>query len=243
MSNGVVAPPARMQGAAPSLVVAVVVAAGTVAALQLGKAAGAAPMLQADLGIGLPAVAWLTAIFSVLGVVGGMPAGALVTVASDRAMLLAGMAALALGAVLGAASSAFAAMLLSRVIEGSGFLLVTVAGPAVLQRTVAGARRETAFALWSCFMPAGIAIAMFSAPQFDGWRTLWWPARALPPWWPQWPGVRCRSPKPRPARRPRRGRSHETCVRRPARTGRCCWLPASRSTASCSLRCSAFCRC
>jgi len=62
----------------------------------------------------------------------------------------------------------------SRVIEGLGFLMITVAGPAALQRIVTGGRRDFAFALWSCYMPAGMAIAMLASQAFDDWHAYWW---------------------------------------------------------------------
>ncbi|MCD0503203.1 CynX/NimT family MFS transporter, partial [Bordetella petrii] len=161
--------------------VAVVAASGVVAALQVGKAAIAGPMLQSDLGLNLDALGWLTGIFAVLGVVGGIPAGAVVGSLGSRRVLAAGLAALAAGAALGAASPSYGWLLASRVLEGAGFLFITVAAPSVLQRqdVVQPRHRDTAFALWSCFMPAGMAIAMLAAPLLQGWRAIWWASAAL----------------------------------------------------------------
>ncbi|MBM1173480.1 MFS transporter [Microvirga arabica] len=155
-------------------VVGVVVGAGIVTALQVGKAAIATPMLQSDMGLDLAAAGWLTGIFAVLGLVGGIPAGALVTAAGDRRMLILGLGAIVLGTVIGATAPGFPVLLASRVLEGFGFLLVTVAGPAILHRVVQSGQRDLAFALWSCFMPAGVALAMVAGPLFSDWRMLWW---------------------------------------------------------------------
>lgn len=165
--------------AAPWATVMVVVGAGIVTALQVGKAAIATPQLQAELGLGLAAAGWLTGIFAVLGVVGGIPAGALVARIGDRAILVTGLAAAALGAALGALAPGYYLLLGSRLLEGLGFLLITVAGPAILGRLVPAAQRNLAFALWSCFMPAGMALAMSVGPQFGHWRGLWWASGAL----------------------------------------------------------------
>lgn len=142
--------------------------------MQVGKGLIAGPLLQADLGIDLAALGWLTSIFAIVGVVGGMPAGALVVAVGDRRMLGAGMIALILGIVLGATSERFTLLILSRVLEGTGFLLVVVAGPAILMRIVAASRRDFVFALWSCFMPAGMAIAMLTGPLVPSWQAIWW---------------------------------------------------------------------
>ncbi|MEI3849979.1 MULTISPECIES: MFS transporter [Ensifer] len=151
-----------------------VVAAGVVAAMQVGKGLIAGPLLQADLGLDLSALGWITSIFAIVGVVGGMTAGAFVTAAGDRRLLGIGMAMLALGSFSGATSHAFALLLLSRIVEGFGFLLVVVAGPAILMRLVTSDRRDLVFSLWSCFMPAGIAAAMLTGPIFPDWQAIWW---------------------------------------------------------------------
>lgn len=155
-------------------VVGVVVGSGIVTAIQVGKAAIATPMLQTDLGLNLAAAGWLTGIFAVLGLVGGIPAGALVARAGDRRMLVFGLGAITLGTVMGATAPGYAVLLASRGLEGFGFLLVTVAGPTILNRVAKDGQRDLAFALWSCFMPAGMALAMLAGPLFSDWRMLWW---------------------------------------------------------------------
>ncbi|MDH2237406.1 MFS transporter [Pigmentiphaga sp. GD03639] len=159
--------------------VAVIVGGGVVLALQVGKASIAAPLLRADMGLDLAAIGWLTAVIAVLGMLGGMPAGSLVAARGDRRVFLAGLGTSALGAALGAGAPGYAWLLASRLLEGLGFLLVVVAGPALLQRVVAAAQRDLAFALWSCFMPTGIALAMLLGPLFSSWRILWWSSAAL----------------------------------------------------------------
>ncbi|WP_429807953.1 CynX/NimT family MFS transporter [Ensifer sp. B1-9] len=151
-----------------------VVAAGVVAAMQVGKGLIAGPLLQSDLGLDLSALGWITSVFAIVGVVGGMVAGAIVAAAGDRRLLGAGMAMLALGSFAGAATHAFTLLLLSRIFEGFGFLLVVVAGPAILMRLVSTDRRDLVFSLWSCFMPAGMAAAMLIGPFFADWRSIWW---------------------------------------------------------------------
>jgi predicted MFS family arabinose efflux permease len=160
-------------------VVSVVVGSGIVTAIQVGKAAIATPLLQTDLGLDLTAAGWLTGIFAVLGLMGGIPAGTLVSRTGDRRMLVLGLGAIALGTVMGATAPGYTVLLASRVLEGFGFLLVTVAGPAILNRVATDGQRDLAFALWSCFMPAGMALAMLASPLFSDWRTLWWGNAAL----------------------------------------------------------------
>lgn len=153
--------------------VAAVVAAGVVSAFHLGKVAIAGPQLQAELGLSLGMLGGLGATFAVLGALGGVVAGAVVARAGDRCMLVLGLVATLLGAVVAVPSGSVAVLLVSRIVEGLGFLLITVAGPAVLGRVVRADDHDTAFGLWSCFMPAGIALAMLTGPWFSDWRGLW----------------------------------------------------------------------
>ncbi|MDD1527109.1 MFS transporter [Bradyrhizobium sp. WBOS7] len=170
---------------APSLrdghrhVVSVAVGSGVVAAIQVGKTAIAAPMLQKDLGLDLAAAGWLTGILAVLGLLGGIPAGSLVARAGDRQSLILGLGLLILGAVIGALAAGYAVLLASRVLEGAGFLLIIVAGPAILNRIAPVGQQDVPFALWSCFMPAGIALAMLVGTFFSDWRALWWGSAGL----------------------------------------------------------------
>lgn len=154
-------------------VVVLVVAAGIAASLQIGKAAIAIPLLQAETGRDLAVLGWVSSIFAVLGLFGGVPVGALATRFGDRRILLLGLSLLVVGSALGAATSGFGLLLACRVVEGSGFLMVSVSGPALLRRCVGERDREIAMALWSCFMPAGMALAMLLGPLFGGWRAIW----------------------------------------------------------------------
>ncbi|MDP9971508.1 putative MFS family arabinose efflux permease [Variovorax paradoxus] len=174
--RGATSPPAAAPLSPSSthwLGVALVVAAGVVASLQVGKVAIAVPQLRTDFGLDLTMVGWLMATFSLLGVVGAVPVGAWVARAGDRRLLVAGLLAIAIGSMVGAWAQGIAMLLIGRVVEGLGFVLITIAGPSVLQRMVAPGGKDLAFAIWSCFMPAGIAIALFSGSLPGSWRGLW----------------------------------------------------------------------
>lgn len=159
--------------------VGLIVGAGIVAALQVGKAPIAAPLLEGDFGIGLSALGWLTGVFALIGLVGGIPTGALVGSLGARRVLVAGLLITTAGAAAGALSAGLAMLMASRVVEGAGFLLITVAAPSLLGRVAKAGDRDLAFALWSCFMPLGMAAAMLAGPMFDAWRAMWWASGGL----------------------------------------------------------------
>lgn len=155
------------------LAVAMVVAAGIIAALQVGKVIVSVPLLRADLGLSLSAAGWVLSIFSVLGVLGGILTGATVSRFGDRRIMLVGLWAIVCGSLAGGFASVYPLLLATRVIEGLGFLLIIIAAPDLLRRIVAPHERDRAFAIWSCFMPAGMALALLIGPLLVGWRGLW----------------------------------------------------------------------
>ena len=69
-----------------------IVGAGVVASLQVGKVIIAAPLLRRDLGLDLASIGTLTAVFSILGVLGGIAAGGVIARFGARRMLLCGLA-------------------------------------------------------------------------------------------------------------------------------------------------------
>lgn len=155
------------------LYVAIVVIAGIVAAMQVIKPSIAAPLLQTSLAIDLPSVGWLISVFALLGTVGGIPAGAFVTAMGDRRILLCGLSAITLAAGAGAAAPSFELLLATRIVEGMGFTLVIVAGPALITRLAPENSKPMAFGLWSCFMPTGIALSMLCGPLLPNWQEIW----------------------------------------------------------------------
>lgn len=155
------------------IAVAAVFGAGLIAALQVGKVAIALPALSADLGLDLRAGGWVMAVFGVLGLIASVPAGALVARLGDRALQVGGLLAMAAGSALGSVVHGLGWLLASRVLEGAGFLLFAVAGASVLQRVSRPADRNIVFAIWSCYLPAGMAVALATGAALSGWRGFW----------------------------------------------------------------------
>ncbi|MEH6421297.1 MFS transporter, partial [Pseudomonas sp. CGJS7] len=155
------------------LAVAAVFFAGLAAALQVGKTAIALPALRLDLGLDLRSGGWLMAVFGLLGLIASVPVGALVARVGDRRMQVGGLSAMALGSALGSQAHSLNALLATRVLEGAGFLLFAVAGASVLQRLSRPQDRAVVFAIWSCYMPAGMALALATGAAVEGWRGFW----------------------------------------------------------------------
>lgn len=159
----------------PRTDVLLIVGAGIVSAFQVGKAPLALPVIQADLALSLVTVSWLISAFAVVGAV----IGALTGLAADRfgakRLLVGGLLLQGAGSASGALAAGAPVLLLTRVIEGIGFLAVIVAAPALILALVAGRARDRAIALWATYMPAGMTIVLLSGALLAAlqWRGFW----------------------------------------------------------------------
>nr|WP_246423583.1 MFS transporter [Roseospira goensis] len=155
---------------------------GIIAALHVGKVPPALPALRTELGLDLIPAGFVVSTFNVLGMSLGLATGVVADRLGRRRLVGLGLACLAGGGTLGATSAGFPLLLASRVLEGLGFMAVSVASPALVLAATAPRDRPLALSLWSVFMPAGMALAMVAAPlalDVVGWRGLWWTIAAL----------------------------------------------------------------
>lgn len=149
--------------------------AGVIAALQVGKAAIALPVLQRELMLTLAVASWIVGAYGLLGALGGLPAGILASLFSARRTLLAGLAAAGLGSIVGAFADSGAALIATRVIEGCGFLAATLAIPRLLRAVTAPKDLDTVMPLFGAYLPLGSLTMMLAGPLLlsSGWQTLW----------------------------------------------------------------------
>jgi len=173
-----------------------VFAGGLVAGASIGKVPPALPALRADFGLTLIEAGYIATLLNVMGGAVGMFAGVFSDRFGHKRMALGGLALMAAGGAVGALAPGYALLLLSRFLEGTGFIMTTVAGVALVAQATAASDRPAAMALWSCYLPAGGSLAMVAASMalvsYD-WRGLWaaiagtalasfvWLARAVPP--------------------------------------------------------------
>ena len=158
------------------LVVSVMIASGIAAALHVGKVPPAIPELRDELGLGLVAAGWVASIFSLIGATLGIASGLAADRLGARRVLAAGLVFLVAGSVAGAAADSGAALLATRVLSGLGLVTVAVAAPGIIVAVAPPRDHGLALGAWSIYMPAGMVIAMLSAPLVlpgFGWRGLW----------------------------------------------------------------------
>ena len=168
--------PAERAVATRWLVVSVMIASGVAASLHVGKVPPALPALREELDIGLVAAGWVASIFNLIGATIGIASGLAADRLGARRVLAAGLVLLTAGSVWGATVDSGAALLATRVLSGLGLVTVAVAAPGIIVAVAPPRDHELALGAWSIYMPAGMAIAMASAPlvlPWTGWRGLW----------------------------------------------------------------------
>ena len=150
--------------------------AGCIAAFQLGKTFASLALIIDELSLNLVQAGLILSLFSLIAAVAGAGFGLLSDRIGHVRMALSGLAVSAGGAFLGAIAADIEFLLVSRLIEGLGFILAIVALPSLISRSASDRDRPLAMGLWGAFMPAGIGLSMIITPvliDWHGWRGLW----------------------------------------------------------------------
>ena len=141
------------------------------------KVAPALPLQRAEFGLTLVETGFIATVFNVMGGLLGIFAGTLADRYGLRRVGLCGLALLAISGLLGAVAGGFQFLLLTRFLEGIGFIMFSVSGSALIASAAAHARdRAKALGLWAAYMPAGGGLALLAAPPLItawGWRGYW----------------------------------------------------------------------
>ncbi len=156
--------------------VALGVMCGVLVALCVGKMPPALPSLQHDLGLSLQEVGWVVSLFSTMAMLCAAAMGLLAGHLGAWRLTLLGLCCLSSGGLLGAASSGYATLLASRVLEGAGQIAIVVSVPALLITRSAPSQARLVLGLWSAYMPLGVGLALLLAPTLlsnGHWRALW----------------------------------------------------------------------
>lgn len=155
---------------------------GIVAALHVGKVPPSLPAIRAELGLGLVGGGFIVSTFNLLGMLLGLLMGRCADQIGRRKTATLGCACFIFGGGLGAVAGGLPILLVSRAIEGLGFMAIAVTMPSLVADVASKRDRPFALGLWSIFMPVGFAIALLVAPVLlpvFGWRLLWGGLAAL----------------------------------------------------------------
>jgi MFS family permease len=155
--------------------VLMLILAGVITSLQIGKAAIAVPVLQRELALTLVAASWIVGAYGVLGAAAGLPAGILSSLVSARAALIAGLVTAGVGSVAGAFAESGAVLIATRVLEGCGSLAAALAVPRLLRAVTAPRDLTPVLAIFAAHLPFGSVVMMLLGAQAMafGWQALW----------------------------------------------------------------------
>ncbi|MCP5266703.1 MAG: MFS transporter [Burkholderiaceae bacterium] len=153
-----------------------VMMAGIIAAMHVGKLPTALTAIRDTLGMSLVQASFLVALFALASAVAGVLGGGLADRFGHRHSMIAGQVLLAAGSIGGAFSQGAGAMLASRSLESLGFMLAVLPGPAMLARVLAPAVTARWMGAWGAYMPTGFSLALLLSPlvvSMLGWRSVW----------------------------------------------------------------------
>ena len=157
-----------------------VILAGVVAALHIGKLPPAIPVLRDALGLTLVQAGFLLSLVQLAGMTLGVVFGVVADSLGSRRSMTLGLVLLAIVSALGGLTQAVAPLMLLRAAEGFGFLLVVLPAPGLVRSLVEPRRASAMMGLWGAYMPLATALALLFGPlaiATIGWRG-WWGALA-----------------------------------------------------------------
>ncbi len=155
----------------------VIVFAGVCAALHVGKLPPALPVLQEALAINLVQAGFLLSAVQLASMTLGLAVGLSADSLGLRRSMLVGLALLSAASISGGGVADARGLLLLRVLEGLGFLLVVMPAPALIRRTVDASQLSGRLGWWGTYMPTGSALALLLGPWVMmalNWSAWWW---------------------------------------------------------------------
>ncbi len=163
-------PETRWRGVATGLLI------GVVAAMHIGKLPPAIPALRQEFGLTLAQSGWIVSAFNTLGLFASIFMGFATARLGAWRQCVWGMACMAAGGLVGAVAPDAVWLIVSRFLEGVGFLSTVVAAPGLILQSATPTDQRRAFSFWGGYMPTGTTIGMLLAPGVIaalGWRALW----------------------------------------------------------------------
>lgn len=154
----------------------IVIIAGMVAALHIGKMPPAIPVLRDALGVGLVEAGFLLSMVQMAGMLTGVFIGLAADGFGLRRSMLLGQLTLALASLAGAWATQPAELLVLRAVEGFGFLLVVLPVPSLIRQLVPPSKLALHLGLWGTYMATGTSLVLASGPavmSVVGWQGLW----------------------------------------------------------------------
>lgn len=143
--------------------IVVLLLAGVFAGTQLGKIAPLVDWYRNEVGFSLVLIGWLTSTIAIFVALVALPAGWVIELAGLRRTFLAASLLLVVGGLALAVLHEPKAILVTRMVEGAGYLVLVIAIPAIATAIALPSWRAPVLAAWGGFVPVGFAAADFLA--------------------------------------------------------------------------------
>ncbi len=177
--------PAANRGIVPTyawVILAVVMLAGVSAPINQFKVPPVMPVLMERFSLDLTSAGMLMSIFAITGLIVALPAGLFLQRFGLKVSGLVAVSCLLVGSIIGAISTTYDLLFVSRLVEGIGMGLIAVVGPAAISAWFPVERRGLPMGVWATWVSLGSLLIYNIAPPVEetaGWQSVWWFAAGL----------------------------------------------------------------
>ncbi|MBX2838954.1 MAG: MFS transporter [Gammaproteobacteria bacterium] len=156
--------------------IGVVFIAGCSLALHAGKMPAALPLIKAELDLTLSTAGVIVGMHAALSACCALLCGLVVAKLGYARFAIAGVALSGVGSLIGSHSPSLWPLMISRVIEGAGWILAVVSLPALMNSLSREKDRALVMGIWGAFVPVGAGLMLLVSPlllSIGGWRLSW----------------------------------------------------------------------
>ena len=156
--------------------VMIVAGAGFTAAFNIGKVAPVLPLIQAEMGLQLSDLGLVVSVYSLLAMLLCVPVAIAGAQFGNYRTAVLSLGLMGCGGLLSAHADSLLWLLFGRIIEGFGFVMIAVAGPALIARAVLPQDRAIGMTIWSLWLPVGVSTMLLISPtliELANWRLPW----------------------------------------------------------------------
>lgn len=153
-----------------------IIGAGFAAAMHVGKLPVAIPTLQSELGLTLVQSGLLLSFIQCAGMCFALLMGSYTARLGLKRCVILGLSLLTVASICAGLTQSVISLFIMRAVEGFGFLLVTLSGPALIRELAPAHSLPMKMGLWTAYMGGGMGIALITAPllmQFWNWPLVW----------------------------------------------------------------------
>ncbi len=151
--------------------------AGIVIAIIQNKVSPCLPVLQSAFSINKSTAGWLSSIFCVMSILVAFPAAIITNRLGVKMTCFFSLLCGVIGSILGIFSTSVAMLMVSRIVEGMGAGLISIAVPSIISMWFPPERRGLPTGLWSSWQFVAQALCFFfgaAITESFGWQGIWW---------------------------------------------------------------------